>query len=306
MDGERGMGAALGEAEDGIGRDLIHESDTAAAHDAALVVEADAWADIDVLRLFHFHVHEPGHAAAVLDGLLLQAALAGLIANRTVQRVIDEKELHDAFAALFHEIAGGADAHIFADGIRAGDDGAGNPADDFIAIPVPLRLLAGGGTGGHAHLDEAHAAVARRAELRMVTIVGDRDLRLAAGLDHAGAFGKLVPNAINLDVDHAFFRRKVFRQFDFRSRRRCVAHGRSKARRSDYARIARRVLARKYVQTGINGQACFVKTFTSGKAGWLRKGREFFGILQFAGKLQEFQGQIGIKGGRNLHDESGL
>ena len=161
VNGEGGVGAALGEAEHRVAGDFVHEADAAAAHDAALVVEADSRADLDVFRLFHLHVHEARDAAAVLDGLFLKAAFAGLVANRAVERVIDEEEFHDALAALFDQLAGGADAHVFADGVGAGNDGAGDPADDFVAVLVALRLLAGGGAGRHAHLHEAHPAISR-------------------------------------------------------------------------------------------------------------------------------------------------
>jgi hypothetical protein len=35
--------------------------------------------------------------------------------------------------------------------------------------------------------------------------MGDDHFRLSASFDHAGAFGKLMPNAVNLNVDQAFF-----------------------------------------------------------------------------------------------------
>ena len=211
VDGQRGVGAALGEAQHRVARDFIHEADAAAAHDAALVVETDARADIDVFRLFHLHVDEARNAAAELHGLLLQAAFARLVADRAIQRVIDQEELHHALAALGHQVAGGADAHVFADRVGAGDDGTGHPADDFVAVFVALRLLAGGGAGRHAHLNEAHPAVSGRTQLRVVTIMGNGDLHLAASLDHPCSFGELMPNAVNLNVDQAFFGSKVFR-----------------------------------------------------------------------------------------------
>ena len=267
MDGERGVGAALGEAEHRIDGDLVHEADAAAAHDAALVVEPDARADIDVFRLFHLHVHEPRDAAAVLHGLFLQAAFAGLVADRAVERVVDEEKLHDALAALFDELAGGADAHVFADRIGAGDDRTRHPADDFVAVFVPLRLLAGGGAGWHAHLHQAHPAISGRAELRMVTVVRDDDFRLATGFDHPGAFGKLVPDAVDLDIDHALFSGQVFGQFQFRSRRRCVAHG-FKRSAGRLCKNGPGLLAREYVYRTRTRQACFVKSFTSCKPGY--------------------------------------
>ena len=224
MDGEGGVGAALGEAEHRIPGDLVHETDAAGAHDAALVIEPDARADIDVLRLFHLHVHEAGDSAAEADGLLLEAALAGLVADRAVERVVDEEKFHDALAAFLDEIAGGADAHVLRDGVGAGNGGAGHPADGFVAVFVAGRLLAGCGAGRHSHLDEAHAAVARHRQFRMVAVVRHVHFRLAAGLDHAGSLWKLVPDTVDLDIHHAFFGGYVLGKFGFSGGRWGVAH----------------------------------------------------------------------------------
>src|SRR6201999_3974410 len=39
---------------------------------------------------------------AVAQGLVLQVALAALVADRAIQRMVDQQELHHAFARLFH------------------------------------------------------------------------------------------------------------------------------------------------------------------------------------------------------------
>ena len=43
---------------------------------------------------------EPGLAAAVGHRLVLQRALAALVADRAVERVVDQQELHDALLRL--------------------------------------------------------------------------------------------------------------------------------------------------------------------------------------------------------------
>ena len=182
--------------------DLIAEADAARAHDAALVIQADARADIDVLGLLRFVLTETAFTLAVLDAELLQTTLARLIADRAVERMVGEQELHHTTTALLGELAFGADAHALADGVGAGDHGARHPADLGKAVLVFLGLGAGSGTRRHAHLDEAHTAVARRAELRVVAVVGHLGLHLLTGLDHARAFGELVPSAIDLHIDH--------------------------------------------------------------------------------------------------------
>ena len=44
----------------------------------------------------------------------------------------------------------------------------------------------------------------------MVTIVGNRHPYLAAGLDHPRAFAKLMPNTVDLHIDHAEGGSQVF------------------------------------------------------------------------------------------------
>ena len=200
MHGERGVAAAFGEAEHGIICDLCGETNAAAAHDAALVIKADTRSDIDVLGLLDLVFAEAAFAFAVFDAELLKAAFAGLIANRAVERVIDEEKLHHAFAAFLREQRIGADAHAFGDGVGTSDDGTWHPADLWHAVFVFLRLGAGSRARRHAHLDEAHAAVAGGGELRVVAVVRDVLLGLLARFDHSRAFGEFEPDAINLHV----------------------------------------------------------------------------------------------------------
>ena len=225
VDGEGRVGAALGETEDRVAGDFIHEADAAAAHDAAFVVEADARADIDIFRLFHLHVDEARDAAAVADRVFLEAAFARLVADRAVERVVDEEKFHHALAAFFHQLAGGANAHVFGDRVRAGDHWARHPADRLVAVFIALGFLAGRGARRHAGLHKAHTAVAGCGELRVIAVVGHDAADAAACLNDPCAFGKLAPNAVDLYIDHAFFGSKVLWQFQFRSRRGCVAHG---------------------------------------------------------------------------------
>ena len=196
------MAAAIGESENRIIGDLVSEADATAAHDAALVVEPDTGTDGNVLRLFHLPLTEAGFAFAVLDAELLQAAFPRLITNRAVEGVIREEKFHHALAAFFGERAGRAYAHVRADRVRAGDHGTGHPGDGKVAVFV------GGGCFGtrsgarwHPHFDEAHAAVAGRSQLGVITIVRDFDPGLTAGFDHPHSFGKLIPHTVDFDVN---------------------------------------------------------------------------------------------------------
>lgn len=225
VDGEGRVGAALREPEDRVTGDFIHEADAAAAHDATLVIEADARADIDIFWLFHLHVDEARHAAAVADRVFLESAFAGLVADRAIERVIDQEKFHHALAAFFHQLTGGADAHVFGDRVGAGDHRARHPADRFVAVFIALGFLVRRGARRHAGLHKAHTAVAGCGELRVIAVVGHDAADAAACLNDPCAFGELAPNAVDLYIDHAFFGSKVLWQFQFRSRRGCVAHG---------------------------------------------------------------------------------
>jgi len=161
----------------------------------------------------------------VFDRVFLESAFSGLVTDWAIERVIDEKEFHHALTAFFDQFAGGPEAHVFGHGIGTSNHRTGHPTDRDVAVFVVLRVLAGCRAGRHAHLNEAHPAAAGRAQFWMVAIMRDDGSGLFTGLDHPCALGKLVPSAVNLDVDHAFFGRKVFRQFQFRARRNCVAHG---------------------------------------------------------------------------------
>ena len=127
------MRTTLGEAEHGIPCHLVHEADAAAAHDATLVIKADARADSHVLGLFDLHIGEARDASAVAHGIFLQSAFAGLIANRAIQRMIDQQKLHHPSLAGFHQLARGANAHVFAHRIGAGNHRSGTPDDRFVA-----------------------------------------------------------------------------------------------------------------------------------------------------------------------------
>jgi len=210
MHGKCGVGAALGETENRVASDFVHETNAATAHDAALVIEADARSNIDIFWFFHLQIDEARRSTAETYGKLLQTAFTSLVTDRAVERVIDKKELHHSFAAFFYNLTRGADAHVFGNGIGASDDRTWHPADDFVAIFVASRLLTGCGTWWHAHLHKTHAAISGCGKFRVVAIMWNLDFHRAAGLDHAGAAWELVPNSVDLHIDQAFLGSEVF------------------------------------------------------------------------------------------------
>ena len=95
--------AAIDDADLRVVVDLAHEADAARAEDAAVAVQHQRRTEVDV-GLHAFAVEHPprevhaalGRAERVRE--ILQRALAALVADRAVERMIDEQELEDAGA----------------------------------------------------------------------------------------------------------------------------------------------------------------------------------------------------------------
>ena len=188
--GERAVAAAVDEPQDVVLGDLLAEANAARAQDAALIVKHDAGAEHGALRLYVLLLDVAGVAAAIAGGLLLELAFARLVADRAVERVVDQQELHHSLAALLDDRGGRADVETGRGVGRARDRGPRHPVDPLLTG----RGIDDGGLGrrvhcGQAHLDQAHAAVADDRELRMVAVVRHVDPDAAGGLDHVRALG---------------------------------------------------------------------------------------------------------------------
>jgi hypothetical protein len=111
------------------------------------------------------HLVEAATVAAVSHALVLKITLATLVANRAVQGVVGQQELHDTLTGLVDEGRIGLDNHARLDGPCARGDGLGGTLD----------------------FDEAHTTVTSDHELLVVTVAGDGRASLFAGLDEGGA-----------------------------------------------------------------------------------------------------------------------
>jgi hypothetical protein len=105
---------------------------------------------------------------AEADSLILQIALAALVADRAVQRVVDEQKFHHATTAVADHGRVGVHDHALADRIGAGSD------------RFRRSLL---------HFDQAHAAVAGDRQAFVVTEARDFDPGGFRGLQNGGAGG---------------------------------------------------------------------------------------------------------------------
>ena len=92
--------APHGEVDLRVAGDLVGEAGAAGALDAALAVEQDQVGEGDRLLPVPLLLDEAGLARAEGEGLVLQGALAALVAHRAVERVVDEQELEHAVLGL--------------------------------------------------------------------------------------------------------------------------------------------------------------------------------------------------------------
>ena len=161
--------APLEELDERVPGDLLREPGAAGAGDAALPVEQHLAGDRDRLGEGALVVGEAGVALPVRHRLVLQRALAALVAHRAVERVVDEQELHHPALRLLRDRGGELGAH-------------GHP------------LGAGGGARGErldlpGHLDQALPARPGRLQQRVVAEAGDLDPEQLGGADDQRPLG---------------------------------------------------------------------------------------------------------------------
>ena len=153
---DEGAVAALEQLQLLVLGDLLAEAHAAVAEDAALAVDRDQRRELDRLLEVALLVGHPALAGAPAHRDVLQRALAALVADGAVERVVDEQELDHGALRVLDLVGAGVDDHAVAHRGRAGGLQLRDPLD----------------------LDQAHAAGADRlAQLRLVT--EDRDLDVA-------------------------------------------------------------------------------------------------------------------------------
>ncbi|OQA45667.1 MAG: hypothetical protein BWY52_01199 [Chloroflexi bacterium ADurb.Bin325] len=173
--------SALEEPELRLVLPLLQITDAAPAQDAALLIQHDQVADGVVLLLAALRLHELADARPVIVGLILQRAFAALVADRAVERVVEEQEAEDGLAHRAHLL-----------GVRLDDH----------------ALVHAHGTGGveaaaarAGELDQAHPAGAEGVQLRVRAEDRDVDARRPRRVDDQRSRGNLDFHIINGHVD---------------------------------------------------------------------------------------------------------
>src|SRR6185312_10067330 len=176
--------AAIDHAQFGHAGDIGQESDAARAVDAPRHRGCDQRAEILFLhRALGFLV--AAAVEAVSHRLILQIALAALIADWTIERMIDQQEFHHAVARLFGALALRMDYHAIGNRLGAG-------RDRF------RRLFL---------LDQAHAAIAGDGEALVVAEMRNLDAELLRRLKHGGVRRNLDLAAVDGEFRHRLLRR---------------------------------------------------------------------------------------------------
>ena len=158
------LSATLARDEFAVLGDIAREAGAAITEDAALAVEHDRRRDRQRLLVRTLRQRHARIAGAVAERQVLQRALATLVADGAVERVIEQDELEDTVLSLLRlgRGLGGLDDHAVVARHRAGS--------------LQLRCA--------LDLDETHAAgTNRRSEPRLVTEDGDLDARVLGGGD---------------------------------------------------------------------------------------------------------------------------
>ena len=175
-----GMFAAVDHAQLHHAGQLLAKAHAAGAVDAAAhLFHRDQRADVLVEDDTFFFVVARARGA-VADREVLQLALATLVADRAIERVVDEQELHHALLGLKCLRAPGAHDHALRDRRGAGRH--------------RLRRL--------FDVDQAHAAVRCDAELLVVAEVRDVGAGVVGGMHDHAALDNLHFLPVEFDFDH--------------------------------------------------------------------------------------------------------
>ena len=165
-------------------RDLVEKARASRAEHAALLIEHHVGANRNRLALADlFFQREARRLLIVLHVVVLQLALAGLIAHRAIDRMIDEQEFQ----------------HRFLRGLGLRTLGVHHHALGDFGVARDLQL------GRLLDLDQAHPAVADDGQPRMIAVVRDLDADLLGGLDQIEPVGYFDFLAVDGELRHLPF-----------------------------------------------------------------------------------------------------
>src|SRR4051794_15672443 len=138
--------------------DLAREPYASRAHDATIREQRDLLANVRLIRWLLFRLLQPTISAPILEAVVLQKAFAGLVARRTIERMIEQQILHRCFLCRLHLLT-----------VRNNHHPVG---DRRLATGNQLRLHRNRAVGLLLpDLNETHPATGHDAQIGMPTIV---------------------------------------------------------------------------------------------------------------------------------------
>ena len=185
-------------------RNLTGKTHAAGTKDAALVIEHDPLPQIHILGFLDLVFRETTRPGSVLHGELLQLTLPRLIADRAVQRMVDQKELHHSVTTILHQGGIGPDSHAWGDAGRATNLRSGHPGNLRLPVCAENRFSIRPHLGG-SHFKQTHPAISNDRKLGMIAVMRDEFLGPVGHLDHVQAPGHLHPDPIDLHINQILF-----------------------------------------------------------------------------------------------------
>jgi hypothetical protein len=113
---------ALKDGHQMLARDFIHEPHAARAHDASVAFNVDQSVELRFEESAPFVLHA-AVAEAVFHAVALEHTFTAPVANRAIERMLNEKEFHHSLAAILDERAFGFNLEPLGAGHVAGDIG---------------------------------------------------------------------------------------------------------------------------------------------------------------------------------------
>jgi hypothetical protein len=153
--GDLAAASAIDDADLGVTVDILHEPNAPRAQDAAIAIEHERRPEVDVGLDALAVEHAPGKLHPAVSGPervgeILQRALAPFVADRAIERVIDEQELENSRARVRHVRCLGLHDHPVDADRRAGglqlrhlldlhDADAARPVDPELGVIAVVR-----------------------------------------------------------------------------------------------------------------------------------------------------------------------
>ena len=156
---QHGVTPAIDEAEHVVVCDFLAKTDAPRAEDAAFIIERDPRPEHNVFWFFDFVLEKTRLGIPVIDAEFLQAAFARLVADWTIERMIDKEKFHHTALTFLHQRRIGANGHAFGHILGAGNLRTRHPIDNRFAISAELGFAIWA-EPREPHFDQTHPAIA--------------------------------------------------------------------------------------------------------------------------------------------------